>query len=66
MNIVGIIAARLAATRFPNKPLARILGIPMVGHVYHRARMSRGLDDVWLATCDAEILAYAESVGCWW
>lgn len=63
MNIVGIIAARLAATRFPNKPLARILGIPMVGHVYHRARMSRGLDDVWLATCDAEILAYAESVG---
>ncbi len=33
----GIIPARYASTRFPGKPLADILGRPMVWHVYQRA-----------------------------
>lgn len=63
MNIVGIIPARLASTRFPNKPMARILGIPMIGHVYHRCRKCKQLNEVWVATCDKEIHEYVGSIG---
>lgn len=62
MNIVAIIPARMASTRFPGKPLARILGIPMIGHVYLRSAMSRLLNDVYIATCDNEIMDYAGSI----
>lgn len=63
MNIVGIIPARMASSRFPNKPMAEILNMPMIGHVYHRSRMSTSLSDVWVATCDSEIVDYIESIG---
>lgn len=61
--MVGIVAARLASTRYPNKPLVPLLGMPMIGHVYHRSRMAQSLDDVWVATCDTEIAQYVESLG---
>lgn len=63
MYIVGIIPARLAASRFPNKPMARILGMPMIGHVYHRSKMCPSLNDVWVATCDQAIYDYIGSIG---
>jgi 3-deoxy-manno-octulosonate cytidylyltransferase (CMP-KDO synthetase) len=63
MNILGIIPARMASTRFPNKPMAKILGIPMIGHVYYRSRMCKLLNDVWVATCDQEIFDYVRSSG---
>ncbi len=63
MNIIGIIPARLASSRLPNKPMAEILGIPMIGHVYHRSKMSETLSEVYVATCDEEIKAYVESLG---
>lgn len=63
MNIIGIIPARLASSRLPNKPMADILGIPMIGHVYHRSKMSETLSEVYVATCDEEIKAYVESIG---
>jgi len=63
MNIVGIIPARMAASRFPNKPMAPILGMPMIGHVYFRSRFCKGLSDVWVATCDEVILNYIHSIG---
>ena len=63
MNIVGIIPARLASSRFPNKPLAKILGIPMIGHVYLRCRMCKALSEVYVATCDKEVVEYIESIG---
>ena len=63
MNIIGIIPARMASTRFPGKPLAEILGIPMLGHVYLRSCMSKILDEVYIATCDSEIVDYADSLG---
>lgn len=64
MNIVGIIPARMASTRFPGKPLAKICGIPMVGHVYMRSRLSRSLNNLYIATCDDEIAHYSVSIGC--
>ena len=63
MNIIGIIPARLASSRLPNKPMADILGIPMIGHVYHRSKMSEALSEVYVATCDEEIKVYVESIG---
>jgi 3-deoxy-manno-octulosonate cytidylyltransferase (CMP-KDO synthetase) len=63
MNIVAIIPARMASSRFPNKPMAEILGMPMIGHVYYRSKMCTCLADVWVATCDREIAIYIESIG---
>ena len=63
INMIGIIPARLASTRFPGKPLAPILGIPMIGHVYNRSKMSKMLRAVYVATCDKEIAAYVSSIG---
>lgn len=63
MKAVGIIPARLGATRFPNKPMAPIHGMPMVGHCYHRTRMTPGLTAAYVATCDEEIAQYVRSIG---
>jgi 3-deoxy-manno-octulosonate cytidylyltransferase (CMP-KDO synthetase) len=63
MNIVAIIPARMASSRYPGKPLALIDGIPMIGHVYYRSKMCTCLADVWVATCDQEIIDYIESIG---
>lgn len=63
MNIIGIIPARLASTRFPNKPLEKILGLPMIAHVYYRSKMCEDLSEVYTATCDEEIKNYMESIG---
>lgn len=60
---IGIIPARMDSSRFPGKPLAKICGIPMIGHVYFRSKMSRVLDEVYVATCDKEIFNYIESIG---
>lgn len=53
----------MASTRFPGKPLAKINGIPMIGHVYYRSKMSKFLHEVYIATCDDEIMTYARSIG---
>ena len=63
MRAIGIIPARLEATRFPNKPMALIHGMPMIGHCYHRTRLALGLDNVYVATCNEEIADYVTSIG---
>lgn len=54
-KIIGIIPARMGSRRFPGKPLASILGRPMIEHVYRRAARCARLDALYLATCDREI-----------
>jgi 3-deoxy-manno-octulosonate cytidylyltransferase (CMP-KDO synthetase) len=63
MKIIGIIPARLASSRLPLKPMADILGMPMIGHVYHRSKLCTTLDEVYVATCDKEIYDYIISIG---
>jgi 3-deoxy-manno-octulosonate cytidylyltransferase (CMP-KDO synthetase) len=63
MKIIGIIPARLASSRLPQKPFADILGMPMIGHVYHRSKLCTTLDEVYVATCDKEIYDYVSSIG---
>lgn len=61
--MLGIIPARYASSRFPGKPLALILGRPMVAHVYERARRCPELDRVVLATDDDRIRDTAQGLG---
>ncbi len=58
----GIIPARYASTRFPGKPLADILGKPMIWHVYQRARQCPYLKKVVVATDDDRIMLTAEAL----
>ena len=62
MKIIGIIPARMASSRFPGKPLAKIHGVPMIGHCYKRTTMSDLLDECYVATPDQEIYEYIESI----
>lgn len=59
---VGVIPARMGSSRFPNKPMAEICGMPMIGHVYIRSLMSKKLDVVYVATCDQVIYDYVVKV----
>jgi len=63
MNILAIIPARMGSSRFPGKPLAKILGKPMIGHVYDRVKKCDLLTKTIVATCDDEIKAYIELIG---
>src|SRR5262245_51662844 len=55
MNIVGVIPARYASTRFPAKPLALIAGKPLIQHVVQRCREAKALAEVIVATDDTRI-----------
>lgn len=63
MKVVAIIPARMGSSRYPGKPLAKINGMPMLGHCYFRTKMSAVLDDTIVATCDTEIYDYVSSIG---
>lgn len=63
MNILALIPARMGSSRFPGKPMAPILGKPMIGHVYERVAKSPMLTLTAVATCDKEIFDYVESIG---
>ena len=63
MKIIAIIPARMAATRFPGKPLANIMGLPMIEHVRRRVSLCELLDDVIVATCDEDIKEVVEKAG---
>ena len=55
MKAVGVIPARYASSRFPGKPLATLCGRPLIQHVYERARRSKTLAQVVVATDDLRI-----------
>jgi 3-deoxy-manno-octulosonate cytidylyltransferase (CMP-KDO synthetase) len=63
VSTLAIIPARFASTRLPGKPLADILGKPMVQHVYERARRARRVDRVLVATDDERIAAAVRGFG---
>jgi 3-deoxy-manno-octulosonate cytidylyltransferase (CMP-KDO synthetase) len=63
MNILALIPARMGSSRFPGKPMAPILGKPMIGHVYERVAQSPLLMTTAVATCDHVIFDYIESIG---
>ena len=62
MNILAVIPARMGSTRFPGKPLKKILGMPMIGHVYERVSKCELLTKTVVATCNQEIVDYINSI----
>ena len=62
-RIVAIIPARMASSRYPGKPLAELLGRPMIEHVFHRVSRCMEAAEVYVATCDPEIKEVAEGFG---
>lgn len=62
-KVIAIIPARMASTRFPGKPLADILGLPMIEHVRRRVALSPFIDEVFVATCDQEIMEVVTNHG---
>lgn len=63
MKIIGVIPSRLASTRLPRKPLARIAGRSMVERVYEGARGAKRLSRLLVATDSEEILDHCRSRG---
>jgi len=63
MKTIAVIPARMGSSRFPGKPIANILGRPMIEHIYKRVAMSKSLDTTYIATCDEEIRQVAEGFG---
>jgi 3-deoxy-manno-octulosonate cytidylyltransferase (CMP-KDO synthetase) len=63
MKILGVIPSRMAASRFPGKPMIDIMGMPMIEHCYIRSKMCSELDEVIVATCDQQIIDHIEGIG---
>lgn len=63
MNILGIIPARYASSRFPGKPLADIAGKSMIQRVYEQAKKCVRLSEVIVATDDARIFEHVRGFG---
>ena len=63
MNILALIPARMGSSRFPGKPMAKILGKPMIEHVYKNVTKCNLLTKTAVATCDKEIADFIESIG---
>lgn len=55
MKTVLLIPARYGSSRFAGKPLALINGKPMIQHVYERAGLAEGIDQIYIATDDQRI-----------
>jgi 3-deoxy-D-manno-octulosonate cytidylyltransferase len=63
MKIIGVIPARYQSSRFPGKPLALILGKPMIWWVYQQCIKVPELDEVYVATDDERIYKTCEQLG---
>lgn len=63
MNILGIIPARYASSRFPGKPLVDIAGKSMIRRVYEQAVKCADLTDVMVATDDDRIFDHVINFG---
>ena len=50
-----VIPARMGSSRYPGKPLKKLMGLELVLHVYERCCLAKRLDRVVVATCDTEI-----------
>ncbi|WP_198336999.1 3-deoxy-manno-octulosonate cytidylyltransferase [Psychrobacter celer] len=61
-SVAIVIPARYSSSRFPGKPLADILGKPMIQHVYEKAASIKNTTVV-VATDDDRILSVVHSFG---
>ena len=62
-NVLVVIPARWASSRFPGKPLAKIGGIPMIQRVVTQANKAKCVSEVLVATDDSRILDFVNGAG---
>jgi len=62
-KIIGIIPARYKSTRFPGKPLVKLLGKPMIIWVAELSSKALGKENVFVATEDSRIKDIVEKAG---
>ena len=63
MNILAVIPARYASTRFPGKPLAKIFGRPLIEWVLRAVEESQFVDEIIVATDHREIAETVKKIG---
>jgi len=59
VNVIGIIPARYASTRFPGKPLHPIAGKPLIQHVVEQCQRAKSVSEIIVATDDKRIAIVA-------
>ena len=64
MKVLAIIPARMGSSRFPGKPMKKILGVPMIQRVFENVRKSDLIQKTVVATCDEIIFDFMKSIGC--
>ncbi len=62
-EVIAIIPARWASTRFPGKPLVKLHGKPLVQHVWERASRAKRVGRIIIATDDMRIAEAAFDFG---
>ncbi len=62
MKIIAVIPARASSSRFYNKPLAKIRGIPMIQHVVNNTRGVKLISEVIVATDSNEIFDFCNEI----
>lgn len=62
-EILAVIPARFASTRFPGKVIAPLAGKPLVLHTYERAQQSMLVSQVVIATDDDRVVSALEPYG---
>lgn len=63
IHITGIIPARFDSSRFPGKPLHKILGVSMIQRVYNQCKKSISLNNIVVATDDVRIFEHVKEFG---
>ena len=67
MKIVATIEARMTSSRLPGKPLMKVCGTPMLGHLVDRLKAVESIDTIVLATttnhADDVMVDYASGIG---
>ena len=62
MKNIALIPSRLGSSRFPGKPLEKILDKPLIQHVWEGTIKSSLLDLTYVCTCDEEIFDFLKSI----
>jgi 3-deoxy-manno-octulosonate cytidylyltransferase (CMP-KDO synthetase) len=62
-NVLALIPTRLNSRRLPAKALLPINNLPLVMHVYKRAKLSKKVDDVYICCDDKKIFKVAKKYG---
>ncbi len=62
MKINAFIPVRMSSSRFPGKPLTKLMNLTMLEHVWQRTKLS-DVDETYIAVCDKETIDVCKKIG---